>query len=85
MVWNKKRESAPVQSIEQQRLVADIRKAEHERSVAEWRFHYALGEDQVDYAIYCLEAAEKKLSMLHKQAKWHWNNVSVIKESEGAG
>lgn len=83
--WKMKREPAKIPTIEQQRLIADIRKAEQEVSVAEWRFHHAVGQDQVDYAIYCLEAAEIKLSMLHKQAKWLWNNANPRKESEGAG
>lgn len=82
---NKRRELASVQSIERQGLVADIRKAEQEWNFAEWRFHHALGDDHVDYAIYCLEAAEKKLDMLLRQAKRQWSHPVTLKEGEGAG
>ncbi|OAB43623.1 hypothetical protein PGLA_08425 [Paenibacillus glacialis] len=47
---------------------------EIEKSKAHWEeaymyFEEALGEDQVDYAIYMLEAAERKYQMHLKQAK----------------
>jgi hypothetical protein len=76
---------ASVHSIERQRLIADIRKAEQELSFAEWRFQHALGDDHVDYAIFCLEAAEKKLGMLLRQAKWHWSEPLVPEGSEITG
>ncbi|RED54991.1 DUF2508 family protein [Cohnella lupini] len=76
---------ASVHTIERQRLIADIRKAEQEWNLAEWRFHHALGEDHVDYAIYCLEAAEKKLGMLLRQAKWQWSNPGPIQGGEVTG
>jgi Protein of unknown function (DUF2508) len=82
--WGMKRKRVLVQSVQNQGLIADIRKAEQEWKLAEWRFHHALGEDHVDYSIYCLEAAEKKLSMLLKQAKWQWSRPN-LEEGEGAG
>lgn len=87
MNWRKKRESvlASVESIERQRLISDIRKAEQEWRLAEWKFDHALGDDYVDYAIYNLEAAEQKLSMLLKQAKWQWSHPDLGKKGEGAG
>ncbi len=85
MQLGKKREPASVHSIERQRLIADIRKAEQEWIQAEWTFHHALGEDHVDYAIYCLEAAEKRLSILLRQAKWQWSHPAAVEEGEGIG
>lgn len=67
------RNEAEILQNERQKLIEEIRLAEREWRLAEWRFHDALGPDHVDYAIYCLEAAERKLDMLLKQAKWHWN------------
>ncbi|MFD2329304.1 DUF2508 domain-containing protein [Cohnella sp. GCM10020058] len=68
-----------------ERLAAEQRKSERERLVdevhlaeAEWRqacvrFDDALGADQVDYAIYLLEAAEQKLDMTLRRARMHWH------------
>ncbi|WP_372638412.1 DUF2508 domain-containing protein [Cohnella sp.] len=81
MEWFKKRASSAVLSLENQALIADIRRAEQEWKNAEWRFQHALGEDHVDYAIFCLEAAEKKLGMLLKQAKGKWGeSADFVKE-----
>jgi len=81
MEWFKKRASSAVLPLENQALIADIRRAEQEWKNAEWRFQHALGEDHVDYAIFCLEAAEKKLGMLLKQAKGQWGeSADFIKE-----
>ncbi|XID92111.1 DUF2508 domain-containing protein [Paenibacillaceae bacterium WGS1546] len=79
-------QAASAESLERKRLIAEIRKAELEWKQAEWRFHYETGEDRVDHAIYCLEAAEKKLDMLLRQAKLKWNRPSPVhRESEGTG
>lgn len=84
MLVMKKRSKNAAQSLEKQTLIADIRKAEQEWKNAEWRFQHAVGDDHVDYAIYCLEAAEKKLGMLLKQAKVNWKDAADLKEAEGA-
>jgi hypothetical protein len=81
----KKREIAEAQSVERHMLIEDVRKAEQEWNLAEWRFHYALGEDHVDYAIYCLEAAEKKLDILLRNAKSQWSRAETFKESGEMG
>ena len=52
---------AIVQSIEHHRIIQDLRKAEQEWNLAHGRFHDALGDDHVDYAIFCLEAAGEKI------------------------
>lgn len=59
MEWLRKRRLSKARPFENETLIADIRRAEQEWKNAEWRFQHALGDDHVDYAIYCLEAAEK--------------------------
>jgi hypothetical protein len=81
----KKSGSTRVESVELNRLIEDIRKAEKEWSLAEWRFHHALGKDHVDYSIYCLEAAEKKLDMLLRNAKWQFGQSQSLEKSGGVG
>jgi hypothetical protein len=85
MIRNQKHELATVESIERLRLKDDVRKAEQDWKLAQWRFHNALGDDHVDYAIFGLEAAEKKLDMLLKQAKWQWEHSVTQEESRGMG
>jgi len=82
---SKTRKVASMQTDEREKLIADIRKAEKEWKLAEWRFHHALGEDHVDYAIFCLEAAEMRLGILLRQAKWHWSHSLLPKEDEDVG
>jgi hypothetical protein len=79
------RELVTVQSNERRTLIEDVRKAEQEWNFAEWQFHNALGEDHVDYAIYCLEAAEKKLDMLLRKAKYQWSGPSSHEGSRVMG
>ncbi|CAI6087472.1 hypothetical protein COHCIP112018_05545 [Cohnella sp. JJ-181] len=59
---------------ERDRLVDEVRLAEAEWRQACVRFDDALGADQVDYAIYLLEAAEQKLDMTLRRARMHWHN-----------
>ena len=59
----------------------DVRKAERELQAALWQFNEALGQDHVDYAIYSLEAAEKKLDMLLRRAKGILGTPSRDEES----
>ncbi|WP_217597895.1 DUF2508 family protein [Cohnella sp. GbtcB17] len=58
---------------ERERLVDEVRLAEAEWKQACARFDDALGADQVDYAIYLLEAAEQKLDMTLRRARMHWH------------
>jgi hypothetical protein len=85
--WGKGRvaSAAETDRSERERLIADIRRAEQEWKTAEWRFHYAREADHIDYAIYCLEAAEKKLDMLLRQAKLVWNPPGGYRGGEDAG
>ncbi|MFC5529092.1 DUF2508 domain-containing protein [Cohnella yongneupensis] len=77
------REEVALEKSERQRLIDDVREAEREWRLAEWRFQDALGSDHVDYAIYCLEAAERKLDMLLRQAKWYWDHSKLPEGSVG--
>lgn len=86
MQRNKKmKELVAVESNERQMLIEDVRRAELEWSIAHSRFHEAVGPDHVDYAIYCLEAAERKLAMMLRKAKWHWSHSAVHEESGSLG
>lgn len=64
-------------------VIDDVRQAERELNTALWRFHDALGQDHVDYAIFSLEAAEKKLDMLLRKAKGLWSLTPREEESRG--
>ncbi|WP_435925649.1 DUF2508 family protein [Paenibacillus sp. DYY-L-2] len=57
-------------------LYEEVTKARKEWERACWAFQEALGEDEVDVAIYTLEAAERRYQIqlkLAKQAKVEWN------------
>lgn len=86
MQRNKKmRELIVAESSERQMLIEDVRRAEMEWTIAHSRFHDAVGPDHVDYAIYCLEAAERKLAMMLRKAKWHWSHSVSHEESRSLG
>ncbi|MEB3101848.1 DUF2508 family protein [Ferviditalea candida] len=54
---------------EKVKLIEEINKARMEWSVAQERLNYVLEEDQIDYVIFMLEAAEKRYGMLLRSAK----------------
>lgn len=54
---------------EKKQLIAEVNKAKQEWLIAQQKLNYVLEEDQIDYAIYALEAAEKRYEMLLRQAK----------------
>ncbi|WP_166244311.1 DUF2508 family protein [Paenibacillus turpanensis] len=76
-LWSKLREKwtsgSKTEATERQQLdwelVAQIKRAHVEWTIAQNRFDIALEKDEVDYAVYALEAAEKRYEMLLKQAK----------------
>jgi CHASE3 domain sensor protein len=70
---------------EKAELMQDVLRAKRELEAAQLRFHDALGQDQVDYAIYVLEAAEKKLDMLFRRAKQIWDQEARHAEGGGEG
>jgi hypothetical protein len=74
------------QSKTAQALIRDIREAHRDWVNAHRHFEYAAGFDQIDYAIYAIEAAEKRYEMLLRQAKKmnvHWR--SEWEKEAGAG
>ncbi|AIQ61921.1 hypothetical protein D3C81_857660 [compost metagenome] len=50
-------------------VFAEVRKAHMEWERAHLMFDEAIGQDQIDYAIYILEAAERKYQIHLKHAK----------------
>ncbi|CAM3408962.1 YaaL family protein [Marinicrinis lubricantis] len=64
---NKLRKKA--KPLEEELLLEEIQKAKLEWDVAYHRLDVVVGMEQVDYAIYALEAAEKRYEMLIRQAK----------------
>lgn len=56
---------------EPEQLLKDIDRARKEWHIARQKFDAVSDPDQVDYAIYAMEAAEKRYVMLIRQAKKH--------------
>ena len=52
-----------------QALIREIHDAHQDWVNAQRHFEYAVGQDQIDYAIFAIEAAEKRYEMLLRQAK----------------
>jgi hypothetical protein len=58
-----------LKEMEEDQIYSDIQKAKAEWERAVRQFEEALGEDEIDYAIYVLEAAERKYQIHLKRAK----------------
>ncbi len=57
----------------------EIRKAHLEWTTAQQRLEWVVEKDQIDYAIYALEAAEKRYVMLLRQAKlMQWEDGLLV-------
>lgn len=54
---------------EKLQLLTEIQKAHNEWVSAQLKLDWVLEKDQIDYAIFALEAAEKRYEMLLRQAK----------------
>jgi hypothetical protein len=69
--WLKKRQTgeSKAASGEMMELYNEIGQAKRDWENAHRYFEYALGKDQIDYAIFALEAAEKRYEMLLRRAK----------------
>ena len=66
------RESRAVKAENQEKMwmaYIDVQQSQMEWERAHLTFQEALGQDQIDYAIFMLEAAERKYQMKLKQAK----------------
>ncbi|MFC7682167.1 DUF2508 family protein [Paenibacillus sp. GCM10028914] len=88
MWWNrssKANQEKVITADEQERMWSvfmDVRKSQMEWERAHMMFQEATGQDQIDYAIYMLEAAERKYQMNLKQAKQlNLNSVHMHGES----
>jgi hypothetical protein len=57
-----------------EQLRIEIRDAHQHWQAAINRFQYADGADQIDFAVYSLEAAQKRYEMLIRSAKKHEMN-----------
>lgn len=69
-VWRKKVNSYWREEQEKRlQVYQDVRQAHAEWEMAQMYFEYAVEHDQIDYAIYMLEAAERKYQMQLRQAK----------------
>jgi hypothetical protein len=65
---------------DQIRLLRSLRQAQKEWINARSRLDWVVEKDQVDYAIYALEAAERKYEMLLRQAKkYNWDITAIAK------
>ncbi|MFS0724722.1 DUF2508 family protein [Paenibacillus sp. 1P07SE] len=62
----KEREAADQQA---ESLLQEIQEAQQDWVNATRHFEYAEGQDQIDYAIFAIEAAEKRYEMLLRHAK----------------
>ncbi|WP_440115238.1 DUF2508 family protein [Paenibacillus sp. QZ-Y1] len=73
-IWRNARSSAEKRNrlreeLEEEEIYSDIQKAKSEWERAVRQFEEARGEDEIDYAIYVLEAAERKYQIHLKRAK----------------
>jgi len=62
-------DSFPPAGNEHEALLRELRVAHREWACAQHRLDHVLGDDEIDYAIFALETAEKRYGMLLKQAK----------------
>jgi len=60
-------------------MLKEIRKAHSDWKAAHMKLNWVVEKDQIDYAIYALEAAEKRYEMLVRQAKqWGWEDGILV-------
>jgi len=71
----------PMPESDKRQLLQEIRKAHADWVAAQHMFEYALDHDQIDQAIYLLNAAEKRFDMLYKLAKRF--QLSVVRVEGG--
>lgn len=50
-------------------LLAEIQEAHRDWVNAQYHFEHATGDDHIDYAVFAIEAAQKRYEMLLRQAK----------------
>ncbi len=69
-------------TLDKSKLLNDIRQAHREWQAAAQRLDYVVEGNEIDYAIYAYEAAQKRYEMLLRQGKQINLNVLEIKEGE---
>ncbi|WP_090905375.1 DUF2508 family protein [Paenibacillus sp. OK076] len=69
-----------LKEMEEEQIYSDIQKAKAEWERAVRQFEEAQGQDEIDYAIYVLEAAERKYQIHLKRAKRVGINKAVISD-----
>ena len=69
MLWRGSDKEQRLKANEGLETFLEVRKAQSEGETAHLMFDEALGQDQIDYAIYILEAAERKYQIHLKHAK----------------
>ncbi|MCL6606143.1 MAG: hypothetical protein K6T94_25025 [Paenibacillus sp.] len=79
--WNSKEADRHI-SEDNWRAFLDVRKAQSEWERAYLMFDEAQGQDQIDYAIFMLEAAERKYKIHLKHAKMLGLDRSQIQAKE---
>ncbi|MEK3912449.1 DUF2508 family protein [Paenibacillus sp. FSL H7-0331] len=68
-VTREQRKAMQLLNSEKMQLLQEIEKARLDWVTAQHRLDIVIEHDQIDYAIYALEASQKRLDMLFKQAK----------------
>lgn len=67
--------------LQKQQLLEELKEAKKNWQIARMKLDYVSDQDQIDYAIYALEAAEKRYEMLLRHAKKI--NLRAIDERTG--
>ncbi|MGO4532941.1 DUF2508 family protein [Paenibacillus sp. 2TAF8] len=80
--WLGEKRKRELAELEAEQIYVDVQKAKQEWERAMRQFEDALGEDEIDYAIYVLEAAERKYQIHLKRAKRLTGDGRAITERE---
>ncbi|WP_442602121.1 DUF2508 family protein [Paenibacillus sp. KN14-4R] len=67
----------------QDQLMIEFKKAREQLKQAHEYFNFALDHDQIDHAIFMLNAAEKRFDMLYKLAKKMQISIAQLQVQEG--
>ncbi|WJH35751.1 YaaL family protein [Paenibacillus sp. CC-CFT747] len=79
-IWRRREQERESQQalLDKQALLEEIRQAQRSWENAQASLDWVKEQEEVDYAVYSLIAAEKKYGMLLKEAKrYQWENTSV--------
>ncbi|WNQ11039.1 DUF2508 family protein [Paenibacillus aurantius] len=79
-IWRRREQERESQQalLDKQALLEEIRQAQRSWENAQASLDWVKEQEEVDYAVYSLIAAEKKYGMLLKEAKrYQWKDTSV--------